>query len=177
MKTITAFAGSNSKTSINKQLATYTASLVSGVAVKVLDLNDFELPMYGIDYETANGIPDNAQKFLDEIKASDGIVLALAEHNGAYASVFKNLFDWMSRIDGKLWSNKPMLLMATSPGARGGATVLDVAKGRFPYMGGNIVGSFSLPSFGDNFADGKITNQSLNTDLLEQVKQFEDSLS
>ena len=64
----------------------------------------------------------------------------------------KNLFDWMSRIDGKLWSNKPMLLMATSPGARGGATGLEIAQGRFGYMGGNIVGSFSLPSFGDNFS-------------------------
>lgn len=176
MKTIIAFAGSNSKNSINKQLASYAASLVGNVEVKVLDLNDYQLPMYGIDFETTHGIPENAQKFLDEIKAADGIVLSLAEHNGAYASVFKNLFDWISRIDGKLWGNKPMLLMATSPGARGGATVLDVARGRFPYMGGNIVGSFSLPSFADNFSDGKINNNTLNDNLLEEVKQFKESL-
>ena len=176
MKNIIAFAGTNSSTSINKQLAVYAASLVNNVEVKVLDLNDFELPLYGIDYELANGIPDNAHKFLDLIKSSDGIVLALAEHNGAYATVFKNIFDWMSRIDSKLWSEKPMLIMAASPGGRGGATVLEIAKGRFPYMGGNIVGSFSLPSFGSNFADGKITDESLNNDLLEEVKQFEESL-
>jgi NAD(P)H-dependent FMN reductase len=176
MKHIIAFAGSNSSTSINKKLATYAASLVDGVEVSVLDLNDFELPLYGVDYELAHVIPDNAKKFLDVIKASDGIVLSLAEHNGTYATVFKNLFDWMSRIDGKLWSDKPMLLMATSPGARGGITALEIAKERFGFMGGNIVGLFSLPSFGDNFADGKITNQELKSQLLEEVSQLSESL-
>jgi NAD(P)H-dependent FMN reductase len=176
MKHIIAFAGSNSSTSINKQLATYAASLVDGVDVKVLDLNDFELPLYGVDHEIAHGIPDNAKNFLELIKSSDGIVLSLAEHNGTYATVFKNLFDWMSRIDGKLWSNKPMLLMATSPGARGGLTGLEIAKGRFGFMGGNIVGTFSLPSFGDNFSDGKITNKDLNIQLLEEVNQLAESL-
>lgn len=176
MKHIIAFAGSDSKTSINKQLAGYAASLVEGVEVNLLDLNDFELPLYSMNLELAEGIPDNAQKFLDIIKSSDGIVLSLAEHNGTYATVFKNLFDWMSRIDGKLWSDKPMLLMATSPGPRGGTTGLEIAQGRFGFMGGNIVGSFSLPSFGENFSDGKITNKELNNQLLEEVEQFSESL-
>ncbi|WP_339625545.1 NAD(P)H-dependent oxidoreductase [uncultured Winogradskyella sp.] len=176
MKNIIAFAGSDSKTSINKQLAVYAASLIVEAEVKVLDLNDFELPLYSMNLELAEGIPDNARKFLDEIKSADGIVLSLAEHNGTYATVFKNLFDWMSRIDGKLWSDKPMLLMATSPGARGGATGLEIAKGRFGFMGGNIVGVFSLPSFGDNFSDGKIINSDLNNQLLEEVKQLSERL-
>ena len=176
MKKIIAFAGSNSKNSINKKLATYVANEVDGVTVDVLDLNDFELPLYGMDYENDHGIPENAKRFLDKIKGADGIVLSLAEHNGAYATVFKNIFDWMSRIDGKLWSNKPMLLMASSPGGRGGATVLEIAKGRFPFMGGNIVADFSFPSFNDNFSDGKITNQALNAELLNQVAIFEKAI-
>lgn len=176
MKKIIAFAGSNSKNSINKQLAEYTANQTKNTEVEVLDLNDFELPMYGIDYEMEHGIPNNAQLFLDKIKASNGIVLSLAEHNGAYASVFKNLFDWMSRIDGKLWSDIPMLLMATSPGARGGATVLEVAKGRFPYMGGNIVADFSLPSFSENFSEEGIKDEALNTQLMKAVEMLEEAL-
>jgi len=163
MKKVIAFAGSNSKNSINKTLAAYTANQINNVEVEVLDLNDFELPLYGIDYEISHGIPDNAQVFLDKIKSSNGIVLSLAEHNGAYATVFKNLFDWMSRIDGKLWNDVPMLLMATSPGDRGGATALEIAKGRFPYMGGNIVADFSLPSFGQNFTEDGISDSELNT--------------
>ncbi|WP_430409081.1 NADPH-dependent FMN reductase [Kordia sp.] len=176
MKTIIAFAGSDSKTSINKQLAVYTAGLVEGATVKVLDLNDYELPLYGIDRETENGIPENAHKFLNEIKAADGIVVSLAEHNGAYATVFKNIFDWMSRIDGKLWSDKPMLLMATSPGGRGGQTVLDIAKGRFPYMGGNIVGNYSLPSFNDNFKDGKLVDADVYEKLQVEVAKLKTAI-
>ena len=176
MKNIIAFAGSNSKTSINKQLAVYASSLVKNVNVSILDLNDFELPVYGMDLENEKGIPDNAQKFLDTMKSSDGIVLSLAEHNGAYATVFKNIFDWMSRIDGKLWSEKPMLLMASSPGARGGATVLEIAKGRFPFMGGNIVADFSLPSFFDNFKEGKLVNEELHLELKSKVETFKKAL-
>ncbi|WP_136481178.1 NADPH-dependent FMN reductase [Cognatitamlana onchidii] len=176
MKQIIAFAGSNSKESINKQLAIYVAHQVKNVKTTVLDLNDFELPLYGIDLENEHGIPDNAEKFLNYIKSSDGIILSLAEHNGAYATAFKNIFDWMSRIDGKLWSNKPMLLMATSPGGRGGASVLEIAKGRFQYMGGNIVADFSLPLFFDNFKEDKILDEELASNLNEAVTTFEASL-
>jgi len=176
MKNIITFAGSNSKNSINKQLAVYTANQVNNANVTVLDLNNFELPMYGIDYEIEHGIPENAQKFLDIIKTSDGVVLSLAEHNGAYAAVFKNIFDWMSRIDGKLWSEKPMLLMATSPGGRGGATVLGIAEGTFSRMSANIISVFSLPSFGQNFSEDGITDTALKTKFLEAVAKFKSAI-
>ncbi len=176
MKKIIAFAGSNSKESINKQLATYASSLVNKIDATILDLNDFDLPLYGIDLENEKGIPDNAHKFLDLIRTSDGIILSLAEHNGAYSTAFKNIFDWMSRIDGKLWSNKPMLLMATSPGARGGASVLEIAKNRFPFMGGNIVSEFSLPNFSEYFKVDKIVDSELNTRLLKAANTFQNNL-
>lgn len=176
MKTIIAFAGSNSKLSINKQLASYTASLVSNVNVEILDLNDYQLPLYSVDIEQDSGLPKDAERFVETIKKSDGIILSLAEHNAAYSTAFKNLFDWISRVEQKTFQNKPMLLMATSPGARGGATVLEIAKGRFPYHDAQIVGEFSLPSFYDNFSEGKINNDTLNEELLVQVKQFEEAL-
>ena len=139
MKTILAFAGSNSSTSINKQLVQYAVDSLNHVDATVHDLRDYALPIYSIDDENEKGIPSVAQSFLNHIKTADGIILSLAEHNGSYTAVFKNLMDWMSRIDGKLWQEKPMLLMATSPGARGGASVLDAAQQRFPYMGGQII--------------------------------------
>ena len=43
MKKIVAFAGSNSKNSINKKLALYVAHQIKEVNVVELDLNDFEL--------------------------------------------------------------------------------------------------------------------------------------
>jgi hypothetical protein len=67
-----------------------------------------------------------------------------------------------------------MLLMATSPGARGGASVLEIAKNAFPRYGAIIKGTFSLPSFNDNFdvVKGRISNEELDKQLGEIVKNF-----
>lgn len=176
MKKIIAFAGSNSSTSINKQLATYAANRVDNGAVTVLDLNDFELPMYGIDHEKEHGIPQLAHDFLEYIKNSDGVVVSLAEHNGAYAAVFKNIYDWMSRIDGKLWSQKPMFLMATSPGGRGGQTALGIAANTFPRMGANLVSTFSLPAFNDNFSENGILDSDLKSTFENALTAFNEAL-
>ena len=132
MKKIIALAGSNSSTSINEQLATYASSLVDNVEVKVLDLNDFEMPIYSSDRENESGHPNEAVAFVDEIRGADGIIISLAEYNGAYSGAFKNIFDWASRVEQKTFLGKPMLLMASSPGGRGGASVLEMASERFP---------------------------------------------
>ena len=50
MKVI-AFAASSSARSINKQLVTYAAGLLQGVEVEILDLNDYELPLFSVDRE------------------------------------------------------------------------------------------------------------------------------
>lgn len=176
MKKVIAFAGSNSKDSINKKLVTHTAALLEKVEVTILDLNDFELPIYGIDYEKEHGIPETAHEFLNYIKSSDGIILSLAEHNGAYTAAFKSLFDWMSRIEGKTFFGKPLLLMATSPGGRGGMSVLAIAKDRFPRHGANIVEVFSLPHFNDNFSGGEVVNSELKEELLKKVELFKKAL-
>ena len=176
MNKIIAFAGSNSRSSINKQLATHASTFLNRRTVEILDLNDYPLPVYSIDLENDQGIPENAKSFLEKLQESKGIILSLAEHNGAYSTAFKNIFDWMSRIDGKLWNGIPMLLMAASPGKRGGASVLEIAQNRFPYMGGNIVSSFSLPNFYDNFKDGMISDSTLKGDLKTAVEVFEQNL-
>lgn len=176
MKNIIAFAGSNSKHSINKELVTYAASLIENVDTTILDINDFDLPLYGIDYEKQQGIPENAHNFLDALKSSDGILLSLAEHNGAYTAAFKNLLDWMSRLEGKTFYGKPMLLMATSPGGRGGLSVLAMAKDRFPRHEAKIVETFSLPFFGNNFSDGKIVNEDLDSELKTKIESFQNAI-
>ncbi|MEO8934932.1 MAG: GNAT family N-acetyltransferase [Xanthomarina sp.] len=172
MKHILAFAGSNSRDSINKQLVTYASHLIENIEVSILDLNDFDLPIFSKHYEEEHGIPENALKFLSYIKKSDGVIVSLAENNGAYSAVFKNLFDWMSRAEAKLFFQKPMLLMATSTGARGGESVLAMAKDRFPRHNAQIVADFCFPFFDKNFSEGKIIDPEFDKELKEKVKQF-----
>lgn len=173
MKKIIAFAGSNSKKSINKQLVTYASGLLDGIEVSVLDLNDYSLPIYGVDKEMEEGIPENAATFLEKIKEADGIAVSLAEHNGNFTVAFKNIIDWMSRIEQKVWHNKPMLLLSTSPGGRGGASSMAIAKNGFPHMGANVIADFSLPKFYDNFKDGRVVNEEFNQKIKEAVTTFQ----
>ena len=176
MKKIIALGGSNSKESINKRLAVYTANKIENSEVIVLDLNDFDLPLYGIDLENENGIPKDAQRLIDTVASSDGVVISLAEHNGSYSAVFKNALDWMSRINQKLWGEKPMLLMATSPGSRGGQTVLASASSSFPHLGAKLIASYSLPSFNNNFSENGIKDEELNNTLNEKIALFQNAL-
>lgn len=176
MKKIITIGGSTSKNSINKELAESVGRLLTGVQVSNLDLNNYELPLFSVDIEKDQGFSENLQKLNKEIEDSDGIILSLAEHNGAYAAAFKNAFDWLSRIEGKVWRNKPMILLSTSNGIRGGQSVMDIALNRFPYNGGNIIGSMTFPSFNKNFLDGKIVNEELLETITEINGRFLKSL-
>ncbi|MGR6859264.1 NADPH-dependent FMN reductase [Aliivibrio salmonicida] len=165
---VLALAASSSSTSINKQLATYAAGLVPNADVEVLDLNDFEMPIFSEDKEKELGQPEPAQRFFQKLGEADVIVISYAEHNGSYAAAFKNVFDWTSRIDMKVYQGKPVVMLATSPGPGGAATVLAAATGSAPYFAADVKGSLSIPSFYDNFDMEK--GELRNDDLANQLK-------
>lgn len=179
---ILAFAGSNSSTSINKALVTYTASFFK--ETEILDLNDYETVILSVDRKKESGIPQKVLDFSEKIARADAILLSLAEHNGAYSAAFKNLFDWLSLIPKKtVFMDRPILLMAASPGKRGGKSVLQIAENRFPFNGGKVITTFSFPKFNDNFdtSSNKITNKELDDELKDKIqffqKQFRESLA
>jgi chromate reductase, NAD(P)H dehydrogenase (quinone) len=176
MNNIVTIGGSTSKNSINKILAEYAGELLKNSVLKKVDLNDFEMPLFSVDIENEQGFSKEATDLNTIIEQADGFIISLAEHNGAYSAGFKNVYDWLSRIEGKVWRNKPMLLLSTSPGARGGQSVLEIALSRFPHMGGNIIGSMAFPSFYENFKDGDIVNTQLKVKLHKLIETLENSL-
>lgn len=176
MKKIIAWAGSNSKHSINRQLVLYVAHKIENVTVIPINLHELELPLYGIDLQKEHGFPANVIELNDTLSSADGLVLSLAEHNGSYTAAFKNAFDWLSRIDKNVWKGIPTLLMATSPGGRGGAKVLQTAKEMMPFFGGNVIADFSLPSFHANFTPEGITDEALSADLTQKIQLFQQAI-
>jgi len=171
---ILALAASNNKQSINKKLVTYAGSLIDGAEVEVLDINDYEMPIYSVDREEENGIPDLAHAFYKKIGDADALIISYAEHNGSFTAAYKNLYDWTSRIDMKVYQGKPMLMLAASPGPGGGANVLASAKTSAPYFGGEVVAALSFPSFHNHFdvQVGELTDSELQSQLLEGVRKL-----
>ncbi len=170
MKTL-AFAASSSRTSINKSLVEFALKQIDSTEKQILDLNDFPLTVYSIDLEKEAGIPEHVQHFAAHIEKAELILISLAEHNGSYTAVFKNLFDWLSRNKSQCFENKKMILLSTSPGPRGGRGVMDAALDRFPRHGAEILGHFCLPNFKENFdASQGITNEELKNEFLELMR-------
>jgi chromate reductase, NAD(P)H dehydrogenase (quinone) len=153
---ILAFAATTSSQSINKQLVGYATRILEGgpiddVEIDTLDLRDHEMPIFSVDRQNDGGIPAAAQEFFDRIGASDAVVISFAEHNGFYTAAYKNVFDWASRIDIRVYQDKPAVLFATSPGPRGGANVLDTAVRSGQFFGYDVKASLSIPSFPQSF--------------------------
>jgi len=174
---IVAFAATSSTQSINKKLATLAAKTLKekfqpDAEIEVLDLNDFEMPIYSQDRENADGVPALAQQFLDKIKSADAVIISFAEHNGSYSAAYKNVFDWVSRIDSKVYQGKPALMMSTSPGRGGASSVLASATQSAPFFDADLRASLSVPSFHENVDSktGQITSQEIN-DALEAAVQ------
>lgn len=173
---ILAFAGTNSKKSITTELLEYVLSKFESDEIDLINLNDYEMPIYNIDLERAQGLPDEALRFAQKVDDCDVIIMSLAEHNGTYTVAFKNVFDWMSRVpDRPHWGNKEIFVMATSFGKRGGMGVLKAAVERFPFNDGKIIGSFSLPCFKENF-DPKlgIINEEKAAELDDKIGAIKD---
>ena len=154
---IVAFAATTSSRSINKQLIRYASLLLADgligddVTVEVLDIGDYEMPIYSIDRQEADGIPEPAHRFHGRIAEADALIISFAEHNGYYTAAYKNLYDWASRIDRKVYQEKPIVMLATSPGGRGAAGVLERAMAAAERQGADVRAGLSVPDFNDNF--------------------------
>lgn len=173
---VTAFAGSNSSRSINRELVKFTLSYFDKAEINLLDMNEFEMPIFSVDRED-KGYPELAYKFHQLMNDSDFIICSLAENNRTYSAAFKNIFDWCSRIDLNIFKNKPMLLMSTSPGGYGGGNVMNAAKSFFPSCGANIIETFSLPRFNRNFEIGKgIIDSDLLNEFELKVNHFKEEI-
>lgn len=171
---ILAFAASTSTKSINKKLVTYAVSFLKGNEIEILDLNDYEIPLFNVDRERELGKPLQAKKFLDKIGKCNALIISFAEHNGTYSAAYKNLFDWCTRINPEVFQEKPMVLLSTSPGPGGAGRVLNTAINAVPHFAGKVIASLSVPAFYKNFdqKSNEITNKDLRGKLESSVMKL-----
>ncbi|WP_281543059.1 NADPH-dependent FMN reductase [Maribacter aestuarii] len=178
MQYILGFAGSNSSTSINYKLVRYTTSLINAYEIRLMDMAKNPLPMYSEDYEKENGFSDALKWIKNNIQNCEGLVISVNEHNSYPSAYFKNLVDWLSRLDKNCFKDKKVLLMSTSGGKRGAQGSLEVSKLMLQRFGANIIETFSLPGFHDNFHLEKgILDQELKQRHKEALTTFLESIT
>ena len=179
MTQILAFSGSNSSVSINFALLQHAVAQITNIPVEVFELSQSNIPMYQYDLEKNEGIPSAIHQLFKHIAGSKGLVITVNEHNSYPSAFFKNNLDWLSRIDPKFLTEKKILLMSTSTGKRGGVGALSHAEALCTRFGGEVVATFSLPSFKENFdaATHQITDTALTNELSVALSKFTDALA
>ena len=124
------FAGSTRLASFNRKLAIAAADLarVAGADVTLLELADFDIPMYNADLE-AKGTPVDVLKLKQLMFEHPGWIICSPEYNGSYTALLKNTIDWAtSPVKGdavwqdglRSFAGKVVGVLSASPGAQGG---------------------------------------------------------
>lgn len=173
---ILGFGASNSTKSINRQLVQAAMALVKDAQTEVIDLHHYEMPLYSPEREANDGYPQEAKDFLQKIQECDALIISFAEYNGLMAPTFMNTVDWASRVERKVFQEKPILVMSATPGGAFGSRVMPHAEKFVSNVGGKPVGTFFLPGFNNNFKDGEIINPEKKAELAEVMADFEKSL-
>ncbi|MBO9465904.1 NAD(P)H-dependent oxidoreductase [Tropicibacter sp. R15_0] len=83
-------------------------------------LGDIRFPLYDGDLESSEGIPAEVQATADLIAGADAIIVSTPEYNKSLPGVLKNAFDWISRVEGNPWQDKPVAIISAAAGRAGG---------------------------------------------------------
>lgn len=172
------FAGSTRKGSMNQKLIQVAAKVArdKGAEVTLVDLKDFEMPLYNGDDEAEHGLPEKAKQLKQLFIEHDGFLIASPEYNSCISPLVKNTLDWISRSEGegdpacRAFKGKVAGLISASPGALGGLKGLAALRLMLSYIGTLVIPtqlsvSHGLEAFHE---DGSLTNTK-QLALLERV--------
>lgn len=130
MSKLLVFAGSTRQHSFNRRLAQVTAGMArdAGADVTLLELSDFDIPLYNADLE-ARGTPADVLRLKQVLFDHPAWIVCSPEYNGSYTALLKNTIDWASSpVKGDpVWQDgtrsfrgKVVGMLSASPGALGG---------------------------------------------------------
>ena len=159
---ILVFAGSTRHCSFSRRLAAAASLAIAGQGAKptLIDLADFDAPLFNADLEDRDGIPQTVLDFRRLVATHDALCLATPEYNGGLTPLLLNMFCWASRPSptddfGSVFQDKPVALMASSPGRLGGVRAIPRLRdcvfelGMLPVPGFVSVGN-AAQAFSDN---------------------------
>lgn len=143
---VLAFAGSTRSESVNKKLLAEAVQILSqkGAKVTVIDLRDYQMPLYDANLENKEGMPLKAKQFRNLMLENQVILIASPEYNGSISGVLKNAIDWASRSERATSSRdafkgKKFAIMSASPGSSGGAKGLSHLRSIIEHIGGTVI--------------------------------------
>ncbi len=125
-------------------------------------LVDIRFPLYDGDLEQAEGVPGSVQTAADLIAEADAIIVSTPEYNKSIPGVLKNAFDWVSRVDGNPWLDKPVAIISAAAGRSGGERAQVATREALVYSQPRFVTGPEIglaQSFNQFDDEGQLTNE------------------
>jgi len=119
-------SGSTRTASMNRKLVSAMVHVFEGVGaqVKIIDLSNYDMPIYNGDYEEVEGAPEAAKRLIVDLSACDGVFIATPEYNGCMPALLKNTIDWTTRIGLEQFSGPVYGIGSATPGPLSGIMAL-----------------------------------------------------
>lgn len=179
-----AFGSSLRNGSVNRQLARVAGETARtlGAEVTIVNLNDFDIPLYNGDDEERSGLPEGALRFKKLLQEHDGFIISSAEYNGFFTAAIKNAIDWASRPSEEneaplsAFRGKTTALLSASPGALGGMRSLPHLRALLGNIGVVVLpGQLSLSNAGaESFSGDRLADARQQANLEGLLQQLTD---
>lgn len=143
-----------------------------GMRIDMADLR--AIPLYDQDQE-ARGFPAPVQELGARIKAADGVLIATPEYNYSVPGVLKNAIDWVSRLPGAPFADKPVAIMGASPGMLGTARAQYHLRQSFVFLRSHVLASpeVMIPAAHQKFDEaGKLTDAATREFITKLLEAF-----
>ncbi len=176
-----AFSGSTRTDSVNQKTASILASFVTGAGeeAEVINLADFEMPLYQGDLEAESGLPEGAVALKAKLTEADALIIVCPEYNGFMPPVLINAIDWCTRspeasLSLECFMGKPVFIAAASPGPGGGARAAGHLKTMLSGIGAYVSPlPFTVPgAFGAFNEDGTFGSEDMNGRAQRMIAGF-----
>ena len=172
---VLAFGAALRASSLNATLAKLAGRIAAGTGaiVDVASMRDFDAASYDGDVEESAGIPAPVREFQRRVVASDALLIASPEYNGAIPGALKNLIDWASRFRPQPFDGKPIYLLSASPSLAGGSRGLWSVRVPLEHLGAHVhPDMFSIAAAHQAFAGEDLANAELVGRLADSVRAF-----
>lgn len=169
---VLAIPGSLREESLTRQLARSLQTYApEGMEIEVFDLH--EIPIFNQDVEDV-GFPPSVQALREAIEASDGIIFATPEYNGAMSGVIKNGVDWASRK--KLLGKRPATVISGSPGSLGATKAQESLRAVLNHLGMYVLArpSLAVPKLNEKIEEDQLMDETTEKFVRQWLKAFRD---
>jgi len=167
------FSASLRNNSLNTKLAALALSVIekNGGKASFINMSEFDCSSYNQDVEMKGAFPAGAERFRQQLLASDAFIISSPEYNASMPGNLKNVIDWVSRFRPQPLNERHALLMSASPSMVGGNRGLWSLRIPLEHLGARVFPDmFSLATAHQAFTtEGNLSNETL-------AKRFESNI-